>query len=281
MVLSRPTFPLRATEVQIYLHHIKQRSLTLNIDFPTAAESESTRCTKWSFHMAIAWIATTTNQDLIAAFLRCRWDVKPIPPSEFVLAGLARVNNVHAIVLEMKNTRSVDMCQEICLTGIAPVLAIVKNLAYAQAALEAGVDDFIVVPVNPIEALLRVRKLTQASHVIRVGDLEIDLAARRVSYSGNSVRLSPVEFRLLACLAKRVGQMVTHAAILEEVWGWEAERGALAQVKSYIGRVRRKIEPDLNNPQYIISVPREGYRLRNQRQWDADRRQAVRSNMMR
>ena len=231
--------------------------------------------------MAIAWIATTTNQDLIAAFLRCRWDVKPIPPSEFVLAGLARVNNVDAIVLEMKNTRSVDMCQEICLTGIAPVLAIVKNLAYAQAALEAGVDDFIVVPVNSIEALLRVRKLTRASHVIRVGDLEIDLAARRVSYSGNSVRLSPVEFRLLACLAKRVGQMVTHAAILEEVWGWEAERGAVAQVKSYIGRVRRKIEPDLNNSQYIISVPREGYRLRNQRQWEADRREAVRSNRMR
>lgn len=229
--------------------------------------------------MAIAWIATTTNQDLIAAFLRCRWEVKSIPPSEFVLAGLAHVSNLDAIVFEMKNTRSVDMCQEICLTGIAPILAIVTNLAYAQAALEAGVDDFIVVPVDPIEALLRLRKLTRPSDVIRVGELEIDLSARRVSCAGNRVRLSPVEFRLLACLAKRVGQMVNHAAILEEVWGWEAERGALAQVKSYIGRIRRKIEPDLNNPQYIISVPREGYRLRNQRQWEADSREALRSIM--
>ena len=75
--------------------------------------------------------------------------------------------------------------------------------------------------------------------------------------------------------------MVNHSEILEEVWGWAAERAALVQVKSYIGRVRRKIEPDLNNPQYIISVPREGYRLRNQRQWEADRHEVVRSNMVR
>lgn len=230
--------------------------------------------------MSIAWIATTTNSHMIEAFRRGRWDVKEIPPSEFVLASLARVSSLEAIVFEMKNTRSIDMCQEICHAGLAPVLAIVTNLAYAQAALEAGVNDFMIAPVNPVEALLRVRKLTRASHIVRVGDLEIDLAAQRVSFCGDSVRLSPVEFRLLACLAKRVGQMVNHAAILEEVWGWEAERGALAQVKSYIGRVRRRIEPDLRNPQYIISIPRQGYRLRNQRQWAADRREDVRSIMM-
>lgn len=230
--------------------------------------------------MSIAWIATTTNSHMIEAFRRGRWDVKEIPPSEFVLASLARVSSLEAIVFEMKNTRSIDMCQEICHAGLAPVLAIVSNLAYAQAALEAGVNDFMIAPVNPVEALLRVRKLTRASHIVRVGDLEIDLAAQRVSFCGHRVRLSPVEFRLLACLAKRVGQMVNHAAILEEVWGWEAERGALAQVKSYIGRVRRKIEPDLRNPQYIISIPRQGYRLRNQRQWETDRREDVRSIMM-
>lgn len=230
--------------------------------------------------MSIAWIATTTNQDLIAAFLKCRWEVKPIPASEFVLASLARVNSLDAIVFEMNNTRSIDMCQEICHTGIAPVLAIVTDLAYAQAALEAGADDFLVMPANPIEALLRVRKLAQASNLIRVGNLEIDLAAWKVSCSGRCVQLSPVEFRLLACLAKRVGHMVSHTVIVEEVWGWRAENGALAQVKNYIGRVRSKIEPDLHNPQYIISVPRAGYRLRNQRQWEEDKSEAVRSDVM-
>lgn len=230
--------------------------------------------------MSIAWIATITHSHLIEAFRRCHWDVKPFPPSEFVLASLSCEHNLDAIVLEMKNSLTIDMCREICHQRLAPVFAIAKNLAYAQAALEAGADDFLVMPVNSIEALLRVRKLAQVSNIIRVGDLEIDLLARRVDYGGSRVRLSPVEFRLLACLAKRVGQMVTHAAILSDVWGWDAERGALAQVKSYIGRLRRKIEPDLHNPQYIISISREGYRLRNQRQWKSNHREAVRSEMM-
>lgn len=225
--------------------------------------------------MAIAWVAMTTNHNLIDALRRGPWEVKSIPPSEFVLASLTPVSNLDAIVFEMTNALSIDMCQEICQKKIAPMLVIVPNLAYAQAGLEAGADDFLVKPVDPIEALLRVRKLAKVSNIIRVGELEIDLAARRVSCAGNRVQLSPVEFRLLACLGKRVGQMVDHVTILDEVWGWAAENGALAQVKSYIGRVRRKIEPDVNNPQYIISVPREGYRLRNQRQWEADRREML------
>ena len=157
------------------------------------------------------------------------------------------------------------------------MLVIVADLAYARAALEAGADDFLVMPLDPIEAVLRVQKLAQTSHVVRVGDLEIDLAAWRVSYAGRRVHLSPVEFRLLACLAKRVGQMVNHAAILDEVWGWEAEHGTLTQVKNYIGRLRRKIEPNAHNPQYIISVTGVGYRLRNQRQWQENYPEAGRS----
>jgi two-component system KDP operon response regulator KdpE len=230
--------------------------------------------------MSIAWIATTPNSHLIDTFRKCQWKIKSIPSSEFVLAGLACVTELDVILLEMTNALSIDMLREICDKEIAPVFVIAPNLAYAQAALEVGADDFMAAPVNAMEALLRVRKLTRDSHVIRVGELEIDLDARRVSRGGGRVRLSPIEFRVLACLAQHVGKMVSHAAILEEVWGWEAERGALAQVKSYIGRVRRKIEPDLHNPQYIISIPREGYRLRNQRQWEADRRETVGPSMM-
>ena len=155
------------------------------------------------------------------------------------------------------------------------MLVIVADLAYAQAALEVGADDFLVMPVDPIEAVLRVRKLARTSDLIRVGELAIDLAAWRVNQSGRRVRLSPVEFRLLACLAKRVGQMVNHATILDEVWGWEAEHGTLVQVKNYIARLRRKIEPDLHNPQYIITIMGEGYRLRSQRQWEENRRETA------
>jgi DNA-binding response OmpR family regulator len=117
------------------------------------------------------------------------------------------------------------------------------------------------------------RKLARTSTLVRVGELEIDLAAWRVSFGGRRIPLSPVEFRLLACLAKRVGEMVNHATILEEVWGWEAEHGSLAQIKNYVARVRRKIEPDVRHPQYIIAIPGEGYRLRNHKQWEENRRE--------
>jgi DNA-binding response OmpR family regulator len=176
------------------------------------------------------------------------------------------------IVLELADGPLLEICQEICRKKIAPILVLTANLAYAQAALEAGADDFLIVPANPIEALLRVHRLARTSTFICTGDLEIDLAASRVSYGGCHVRLSTLEFRLLACLAKRLGKTVSYAEILEDVWGWEPDLGTLSQVKNCISRVRKKIEPDLHNPQYIITIPREGNRLRDQRQWEENRR---------
>jgi DNA-binding response OmpR family regulator len=162
---------------------------------------------------------------------------------------------------------------------LCPVLVLVADLVYAQAALEGGADDFMGLPANPIEALLRVRKLVRAASFVRVGDLEIDLVDWRVGIRGCHIQLSSVELRLLACLAKRVGQIVSHAEIMEEVWGWNTEYGALTQVKNGINRLRQKIEPDLHYPQYIITIPGEGYRLRNQRQWKARAHGANRIDM--
>ena len=220
------------------------------------------------FHMAVVWITTGTEPHLIEVIRAAHWEIDAYTPVEFVPANLSRPGAVDAIVFELSDGMLLDMCRDICDKRIAPVLVIVANLAYAQAALEAGADDFLVKPIDPIEALLRVRKLARTSDVVRVGNLEIDLAAWRVSYGDHRVQLSPVEFRLLACLAKRVGQMVKQVTIVEEVWGWKVEYATLAQVKNYIGRLRSKIEPDLHHPQYIITVMGEGYRLRNQSQWE-------------
>ena len=230
--------------------------------------------------MTIAWIATKTEPHLIESFRAAHWDIQAFAPVEFVQANRSRPGEVDVIVFELANSLQLDLCWEICHKRIAPMLVMVGDLAYAQAALEAGADDFLMVPVNPIEAVLRVRKLARTSDLIRVGELKIDLAAWRMSSNGHRVRLSPVEFRLLACLAKRVGRMVKHATILEEVWGWKADHGTLTQVKSYVGRVRMKIEPDLHNPQYIITIPGEGYRLRNQRQWEENQREVGRIDAM-
>lgn len=220
--------------------------------------------------MAIAWIATRTEPQLIGAFRAVHWEIKVFAPVEFAQASPSRLKAVNVIVFEVSDGSLLDICKETCHKVTTPKLAMVADLAYAQAALEAGVDDFLVAPFNPIEALLRVRKLARSLHVVRTGDLEIDLAAWRVSHGGDRVQLSPLEFSLLACLAKRVGQKASHTAILDEVW--EEEHATVDRLKNCVGRVRRKIEPDWHDPQYIITIPGGGYRLRNHMQWKANRR---------
>lgn len=228
--------------------------------------------------MVIAWIATKTEPQLSDAFRAAQWDIKDFSPADLVPANLSRSSNLDVIVIEVMDRALLEKCREICNASIAPVFAVVPDLAYAQSVLESGADDFMVAPANPMEAILRVSKLARTEGLVRVGDLEIDMSAWRVTVAGQRVQLSPMEFRLLACLAKRAGQLVSHATILEEVWGWESERGTVAQVKNYIGRLRRKIEPGMENPQYIVTIKGEGYRLRNQRQWKENHRETGDSN---
>jgi DNA-binding response OmpR family regulator len=224
--------------------------------------------------MTIVWLASKIDSELIRTFRRAGWDIKPCTPADFNLCDRSSLNTLDIIVIEAMDRFWLALCEQICHQQIAPVLAIVGDLAYAQAALEAGADDFLVVPAKPIEALLRARKLGRSAGIVRVGDLEVDLLAWNVSRRGHRLHLSTVEFRLLASLAKRAGQIVDHTTILEEVWKSDTSRKTLARMTNYVGRVRRKIEPDLQNPQYIISVPRAGYRLRNQRQWEARQRES-------
>jgi two-component system KDP operon response regulator KdpE len=230
--------------------------------------------------MLITWIAAEMDSHWIRTFRAARWEVRSFTPIDFLSFRPLREGDTDIMIVEAMDRHSLEFCEAICQEKIAPVLAFVRELAFAQALLEAGADDFLLAPAEPIEALLRARKLAQSASVIRVGGLKVDLLAWDVSHCGRRVRLSTVEFRLLAALAKRVGQMVDRATILEEVWKLQAGDKAFGQVSSYVGRVRRKIEPDLHNPQYIISVPGTGYRLRNQRQWEARQREAGKAKVM-
>jgi DNA-binding response OmpR family regulator len=220
--------------------------------------------------MTIAWIAARTEPRIFNTLYAGPRKIRVFAPSKFmpyhVLSG-----EIAVIVIDINDRPSLNLCTEICGQQIVPVLAIVADLAYAQAALEAGAADFMVAPINPIEVLLRLHKLTRFADIVRVGDLEINLDALSVWTRGHQIDLSRVEFQLLATLARRVGQMVDHTTILGEVWDVGEESKAFARLKSYIGRLRRKIEPDLQNPQYIVSIPGTGYRLRNQKQWELNR----------
>jgi two-component system KDP operon response regulator KdpE len=97
--------------------------------------------------------------------------------------------------------------------------------------------------------------------VIEIGGLVVDLEKRRVAVDGRDVSLTPNEFELLRFLAQNEGKLLTHRAILREVWGqaYEVESHYL---HVYVSQLRRKLEADPTRPRYIVTEPGAGYRLR-------------------
>jgi len=136
------------------------------------------------------------------------------------------------------------------------------------AALDAGADDYVTKPFGVGELLARLRvALRHASRVgdgesprLMLGNLEIDLEKRRVVLRGEAVHLTPIEYRLLAELAKNAGKVMTHSQLLRQVWG-PAYAHQSHYLRVYMAQLRRKLEADPAQPQRLITEPGLGYRL--------------------
>ena len=132
-------------------------------------------------------------------------------------------------------------------------------------ALAAGADDYVTKPFGPrelvarLEAALRRAQPEDAEPKIVADGIEIDLAARSVFRDGEPVHLTPTEFGLLRALARNRGKLMTHRALLVEVWGLEYEDD-LQVLRAHIANLRRKIEPP-DGPRYIRTDPGVGYRF--------------------
>jgi two-component system KDP operon response regulator KdpE len=135
------------------------------------------------------------------------------------------------------------------------------------AALDVGADDYLTKPFGAGELLARIRAAlrhttqTNGEPVFICDSLKVDLARRQVFVAGEEVQLTPNEYQLLRRLVTHAGKVLTHRYLLREVWG--SEYGdELHMLHVNISNLRRKIEPDPARPQFIVTEPGVGYRLR-------------------
>jgi two-component system, OmpR family, KDP operon response regulator KdpE len=198
------------------------------------------------------------------------YDVTTAASAEEALA-VAAMRPPDAVILDLvlPDGSGIEVARELRSWSAAPilVLSVVGDEAEKVAALDAGADDYVEKPFGIDELLARLRALLRRAGpstdpVLEVGELVIDLDKRLVTVGGRRVQLTPNEFELLRVLAQNEGKLMTHPAILREVWG-PAYGTESHYLHVYISQLRRKLEDDPSRPRYLLTEPGAGYRLVN------------------
>ncbi|MDB9920199.1 MtrAB system response regulator MtrA [Actinomycetota bacterium] len=160
----------------------------------------------------------------------------------------------------------VDVCRLIRAESGTPIVMLTakSDTVDVVVGLEAGADDYIVKPFKPKELVARVRARMRRSEdstpaELRIADLIIDVAGHSVRRGELNLSLTPLEFDLLLCLARKPGQVFTREALLEEVWGYRHSADTRL-VNVHVQRLRAKIEHDPERPNIVLTVRGVGYK---------------------
>jgi two-component system response regulator MtrA len=160
----------------------------------------------------------------------------------------------------------IDVCREIRAESGTPIVMLTarSDTLDVVAGLESGADDYIAKPFKPKELVARIRARVRRiadpePEVLRVGDLTIDIAGHQVTRDGVPIGLTPLEFDLLVCLARRPRQVFSREVLLEQVWGYR-HAADTRLVNVHVQRLRAKVEHDPENPRVVLTVRGVGYK---------------------
>jgi len=191
------------------------------------------------------------------------------------LAALARDPRPDMVVLDimMKGIDGIQVCQSMRanpLYASLPILFLTAKAAVDDriVGFESGADDYLTKPFDirelqlRVEALLRYSERNQRTSIVRAGRIEVDADMGEARLDGRPVALTPIEFDLLAYMVVHAGEVIGSQRLLRDVWGYPDGDGSTSLVRMHILNLRRKIEEDPQNPQYLRTVPRHGYIFR-------------------
>ena len=190
--------------------------------------------------------------------------------------ALLRIREFHPDIvlldINMPGMGGLATCREIrSSTNIAIIMLTVRNSEQDKvAALDAGADDFVTKPFSTPELLARIRAalrrlpVSQSSPTrLRVGQLVIDFGARTVANGARTAHLTPKELDLLRYLTQSPNQAVSHRELLQAVWGPDYG-DQVDYLRAIIRNLRKKVEVNPDEPQYVITEPWVGYRFNGQ-----------------
>ncbi len=160
----------------------------------------------------------------------------------------------------------IDVCRDIRADSGVPIVMLTAkgDTVDVVVGLESGADDYITKPFKPKELVARIRARVRRfdepqPESLTVGDVHIDVAGHSVTRAGSTLALTPLEFDLLVCLARKPWQVFSREVLLEQVWGYR-HAADTRLVNVHVQRLRAKIEHDPENPEIVLTVRGVGYK---------------------
>lgn len=184
--------------------------------------------------------------------------------------GLLRHETPDVILLDLKmpGISGLETCRLIRDSSEIPIVIVSASKTEHEKveALECGADDYVTKPAGIEELIARIHAVTRRpsigahSAILHLDSVEIDLESHEVRRGEESAHLTSKEFRLLHCLLRNAGKVVSHRRILQAVWGPDYGN-EVEYLRVFINQLRKKVEPDPTHPKFILTEPSSGYRF--------------------